>query len=49
MIKISKATIRDTLSDNIEYTLKQLHKLHLGWKFSHTKGAHNYYVLMVGD
>lgn len=49
MIKISKATTRDVIGDNIEFTLKNLHKLNKNWKFSHTKGGLNYYVLMLVD
>lgn len=50
MIKQVKTTMRDVISDNVEYTLSQLRKINTNWKYSHTKGAYNFYILTVqGD
>lgn len=45
----TRITTRDVISDNITYTLGELHKQDSRWKFSHTKGAYNYYVLETQD
>lgn len=42
----NKITTREVAADNIQYTLSQLNKLDVRWKFSHTKQGYNFYTLL---
>lgn len=46
MLRQTKVTIRETDTDFIPGTLAQLQG---GWKYSHTLGKYNYYVMIVSD